>query len=297
MIRRATTIALAAAGSAAILALAPALAASAASIPLVSNSAGLAGFYGNDDNHTHYRYVQTVVTASQDLVNLNGNASQTGGGNRQGGVGVELCDPNDFGQTGDLSGDFAAQIALSWVGPAATGHFEVRYNVGFFMPSADPCVQNGFTQFQFQNGQPLALTGINPGDVLSLAIYYTPGGHHFHQISFGVCDQTNDTCRQAYNTSPVAVNFWEFGIGGFADSVTLTGGPVNQSETFSDNDVTCYSCTHSVPINDVKPVNTLGVGGLTEAQYTNTTGQVELSPLDSLASNSSFTLWEGSTSP
>jgi hypothetical protein len=290
---------LAAAGSVAILAGGMALAgsASAASLPscatgvnCVDNSAGLAGYYGADDNHTHYRYVQTVVSATPQLVNLNGNDSN----NFQGGVGVELCDPNDFGyQTGDLSGDFAAQIALSYT----SSGYEVRYNVGFFAPAADPCVSNGFTQLQFQHGQPLIESGINPGDTLSLAIYYTPGGRHFHQISFGVCDENTGICRQAYNNSPVAVNFWEFGIGGFANSVTVTGGAINPSESFADNDVTCYSCTHSVPINDVQPVNTLGVGGLTEAQWVNLTSQPQLTPKDSLEANSSFTLYEGSTSP
>jgi hypothetical protein len=289
---------LAAAGSVAILAGGMALAgsASAASLPscatgakCVDNAAGLAGYYGADDNHTHYRYVQTVVSATPQLVNLNGNYS----GYHQGAVGVELCDPNDFGQTGDLSGDFAAQISLGYT----TAGYEVRYNVGFFAPTADPCVDSGFTTFQFQNGQPLLLTGINPGDTLSLAIYYTPGGRHFHQISFGVCDEQTGICRQAYNESPVAVNFWEFGIGGFANHVTLTGGAINPSESFADNEVTCYSCTHMVPINDVQPVNTLGVGGLTEAQYVNLTSQPELTPKDSLASDSSFELWEGSTSP
>ena len=293
---------LAAVGSVAILAGGMALAgsASAASLPSCangvkcqSNAAGEAGYFGADDNHTHYRYVQTEVVATQSLVNLNGLDSTT----HQGGVGVELCDPNDFGITnGDISGDLAAQLFL---GHTASG-FQVRFRVGFFSKNADPCIQNGFTNpnFTFSQGQPLMESGVNPGDELTLAIWYdpNPGDHHFHQISFGVCDVTTDTCRQAYSATPFQAQFFEFGIGAFTHNVQLTGGAINPSESFASNDVTCYSCAHPVPITSVSPVNATGTGGLEEAQFVNSTGQVELSPLDSLAANSNFKLWEGSTS-
>jgi hypothetical protein len=294
LIRSVTNI-LAAAGSVAILAggmaLAGAGSASAAALPSCAsglhcqnNTAGVAGYYGADDNHTHYRYVQTEVTATPQLVNLNGQ----GAGGKPGQVGVELCDPN----TG-----FAAQLSLGFI----NGKLEARYRVGvFFTPNSDQCVENGFTNFNFADGQPLFNTStqntISFGDQLTLAIYYTPGGRHFHQISFGVCDATAGVCRQAYNNSPVAVNFFEFGIGAFANNQALTAGAVNPLDTFSLDEVTCYSCKSMVPISTVAPVNPTGTGGLTETRFVNSSSQVTMSPNDSL-SGSTFSIWNGSTSP
>jgi len=280
---------LAAAGSVALLAggmaLAGAGSAGAATLPSCAagfhcqdNSAGLAGYYGADDNHTHFRYVTTEVTATPQLVHLNGDTLA-----RTGQVGVELCDPNS---------GFAAQLSLGFV----NGAYQARYRVGFFLQNApDQCVQNGFTNFNFQSGTPLALNGISTGDQLTLAVYYTPSGRHFHQISFGICDVTADVCRQAYNTSPVAVQFFEFGIGAMANNQRLTAPANNPLETFGSSQVTCYSCKGPVPISSVAPVNATNTGGLFETQFVNSSTQVTMSPNDSL-SGSSFEIWNGSTS-
>ena len=295
MIRRARYI-LAAAGTVAVLAGGMALAgagtASAATFPSCatgvrcsSNSAGSAGYYGADDNHTHYRYVQTVTTAAPQLVNLNGEARNAGQlSNYQGSVGVELCDPNI---------GFAAQISL---GSTTTG-YQVRYRVGFFTtPQADPCIQNGFVNFAFSQGTPLGLNTISTNDQIALAIWYAPAGPFFHHISFSVCDITSQVCRQAYTSGPFNLNFWEFGIGAIANHVHLTGGAINPVVAMTDNEVTCYSCSHAVPISEVTPVNPFGIGGLWESQFVNLSSQVQLSPNDSLASNGNFKLWSGSTS-
>lgn len=291
MIRRARNI-LAAAGTAAILAggiaLAGAGAASAQTLPscaggvnCTSSAYGTGGYYGADDNHTHYRFVQTVTVATPQLVNLNGT------GDNEGAVGVGLCDPN----TGQ-----AAQISLGYNG---TG-YQVAYTVGrYFTDTADPCVQNVFAHINpFKSGTLLDIPGVSQGDKIYLAVYYTPGGRHEHQISFGACDITSGVCRQAYSNSRYSLNFWEFGIGAFSNDQFLTAPALNLLDSFSSNQVTCYICSHSVPITSVSPVNAFNIGGLYEAQFTNVSSQVTLSPNDSLSlATDDFTLYNGSTSP
>lgn len=299
MIRKASTM-LAAAGSVAFLVGSMGLtgSASAATLPScatgyhctnpnptapgqIYENGGTAGYYGADDNHTHYRFVQTTVTATPQLVDVNGPGSSLA---YPATVGVELCDPNS---------GITAQISLFNVG----GVYKVAYIVGKGHRAADRCVQDNFlngTGTIFKAGTPLGLNGISAGDKIYLAIYYTPGGRHQHQLSFGVCDETTGVCRQAYTTSRYQLEFWEFGIGTFAPLSVLTGGAVNEFETFSTDIVTCYSCTTQVPISSVSPVGNLG-GGLYEAEFSNSSSQVVMSPNDTL-SGASFNMYNGSTS-
>ena len=301
MIRRARYL-VAAAGSAAILAgvmtLAGATAAMAqAPAPSCANgvrctnngqapSQGVAGYYGADDFHTHYRYVQTIVTATPQLVNLNGNYSA----NHQGAVGVELCDPT----TGK-----AAQMSLGFTKTlVGTPQYVLRWGVGSFGPSnsftSDPCIQTGFVHaFPFKSG---VFTGINPGDQILLAIFYSNSGYHHHQISFGACDITQGICRPVWSGSVWSLNLTEFGIGAFSAHNNVQGGAINEFETFSSNAVTCYSCPGPVAITTVQPVNPFNAGGLYEAQFVNASSQVQMSPLDSLTPTS-FSMWNGSTGP
>ena len=289
MIRRARYI-LAAAGTAAVLAggmsLAGAGAASALAPPLcpgthcATNAVGLGGYYGADDNHTHYRYVQTVTTAAPQLIALNGV-----GAGSVAGVGVELCDPNI---------GFAAQLGVANI----AGTWEVAYLAGFFKAAADPCVQNGLINgIVFSAGTPLGLNTVSTGDQLALAIWYAPAGPFFHHLSFSVCDITAGVCRQAYTTGPFNLNFWEFGIGAAANTVALTAPANNLLDSFSSNEVTCYSCSGPVPITAVTPVNPFGIGGLTQAQFANVSSQIILSPNNSLTAGNQFSLWNGSTTP
>ena len=288
MIRRARNI-LVAAGSAAILAggmsLAGAGAASAASLPIcpgshcTTDSVGMAGYYGADDNHTHYRYVQTVTVAAPTLIDLNGVGAGTIGG-----VGVGLCDPNI---------GFAAQLGVAFY----AGAFHVNYLIGFYNPQPDPCVQNGIINTVFKFGSPLGLNGVSAGDELQLAIWYAPSGHFFHHFVFSVCDVTSQVCRQAETHGPFNLNLWEFGIGAVANNVSLTAPADNPLDTFSSNMVTCYTCSHMVPITAVSPVNPFGIGGLTQAQFANISSQIVMSPNNSLASNNEFTVYNGSTTP
>jgi hypothetical protein len=253
----------------------------------VVQNGGVAGYYGADDNHTHYRFVQTTVTATPQLVDLNGPLSS---GFYPATVGDELCDPND---------GVYAQISLGFVDGAG---YEVAYEVGRYSPkTADPCIQNNFQNDTvlknsiFKSGSLLEHIGINQGDSVYLGIYYTPGGRHEHQLSFGACDITNGNCRQAYTTSRYQLEFWEFGIGSFTPLSVLGAPAANKFETFSSDDVTCYSCGHMVPISSVSPVNPFGAGGLYEAQTDNSSSQTVLSPNDTLAGDT-FNEYNGSTS-
>ena len=304
MIRRARYL-VAAAGSAAILAgvmtLAGATAAMAqAPLPSCANgvrctnnsgnvytntfSHGLAGYYGADDLGTHYRYVQTIVTATPGLKNLNGFGPADP--NREGGVGVSLC---------DVSSGKAAQVSLQYT--VANG-YELKWAVGSFGPSGsfakDPCIQTGFLHPQFFHGFG-TIKGVNPGDKILLAIYYsTPNGPLFHQFSFGAIDITQGIVRQAWSGGKFNLSLTEFGIGAFSAHNFIQGGAINPLDTFAANAVTCYSCPGAVPITSVQPVNPFLAGGLYEAQFTNTSGQVQMSPLDSLTPTS-FNMWSGST--
>jgi hypothetical protein len=298
---RSVTNMLAAAGSVAVLAGGMALtggAASAATLPSclgtgyhctnsvaapgsIFENGGTGGYYGADDNHTHYRFVQTVVTASPQLVDVNGPVSSLA---YPATVGVELCDPNS---------GITAQISLFYY----HGSYDVAYVVGKGHRAADRCIQDNFingTGTIFKAGTPLGLNGISTGDKIYLAIYYTPGGRHQHQLSFGVCDETTGVCRQAYTSSRFQLEFWEFGIGTFVPLSVLTGGAVNEFETFSSDIVTCYSCTTQVPISSVSAVGGLG-GGLYEAEFSNSSSQLVMSPNDTL-SGSTFNMYNGSTS-
>jgi len=249
--------------------------------PSLTEPGGVAGYYGADDNHTHYRFVQTTVVAAPQLVDLNGPGSSAF---YPATVGADLCDPND---------GITAQISLGFW----NGKYQVGYYVGRGHSAADPCTQDNFvagTINVFRVGTLLGLNGISAGDKVYLGIYYTPSGRHLHQLSFGACDITTGICRQAYTTQRT-LEFWEFGVGTFLPLSVLTGGAVNQFETFSATDVTCYACPHYVPISSVSPVNPFGAGGLYESQTANSSSQVVLSPKDTL-SGDTFTMWNGSTS-
>ena len=111
-----------------------------------------------------------------------------------------------------------------------------------------------------------------------------------------MCDVTQGWCRQSWSTFTTQQEYFEFGIGALSNAATITGGAINPLETFTLNRVTCYACAASVPITDVK--GRWGPGGLAEAQFVNTTDQVQMGPLDSLStSTDTFSLLEGSTSP
>jgi hypothetical protein len=245
-------------------------------------SHGIAGYYGADDLHTHYRFVSTVVTATPGLINLNGFAGKTPV--HEGGVGVSLCDPTS-GQ--------AAQVSLGYDGT----QYLLRWAVGTFGPSgsftSDPCIQVGFLHPQFFHGFG-TIKGVNPGDQVYLAIYYSTNGPFFHQFSFGAIDITQGIVRQAWSGGKFNLSLTEFGIGAFSGHNFIQGGAINPLDTFTNNYVTCYSCPGAVPITSVQPVNPFNAGGLYEAQFTNTSGQVQISPLDSLTPTL-FKEWSGST--
>ena len=300
MIRRARYI-LAAAGTTAILAggmtLAGAGAASAQTLPscasgvnCASNFAGAAGYNGADDNHTHYRYVQTETTAAPQLVNLNGT------GDNLGSTGVSLCDEN----TGEV-----AQLSLGYNTGTPHGSlplgFHVGYRVGrFTLGAAEPCVQNAGMHIHgapFNKGNLLQFTGITQGDKIFLSISYSTSRSGRHaSIHFVAIDITAGVVRSA-TVSVSPKSFTEFGIGAFTANQQLTAPANNPLAAFALNQVACYGCANPVPITSVSPVNPFNIGGLYESQLINGSSQVTMSPLDSLAvSTDEFGIQNGSTS-
>ena len=309
MIRRARHL-LAAAGSVALLAggmaLAGATASSAVTVPACDaatqvncftsvappgssgQNGGIAGYYGADDGATQYRWVQTVVNATPQLVDLNG----IGGG--QATTGVELCDPNS---------GVAIKLSLGFYDPANA--YRIAFLIGRFptghQPGAlpDPCIQSNFQTSGniFHIGTLLGLYTINPGDQIFMSISYRNGPHHSHSVLFTACDQQNGACRQA--TRDVrSLSLYEFGIGTFQPASVLTAGAVNQFQHFSSSYIACYSCAAPVHISQVQSVGPFGIGGLWEAQFANSSSQVVMSPKDTLGqpTGGSFSLFNGSTS-
>jgi hypothetical protein len=264
------------------------LPANAASLPSCANNVsctnnttfGEAGYYGSDDNHTHYRFTETTVTASASLKNLNG-LTQTSPDN-EGAVGTELCDPN----TGDV-----AQIGLFW--DYTTSSYRVAYAEGTFssLTAEDPCIDDGFENPAIESADTLLGNfTINQGDKVYVGVYYSPSRHHY--LEFGACDITQDVCRQA-QVSTGSQEYWEFGTGALTNNGTLTAPASNLLAAFTGSEVTTYSGKGPISISDVAGYN--GLGGLTEAQFDNASSQVVMSPNDSL-SGSTFSLFEGSTS-
>jgi hypothetical protein len=277
------------------MALAGAGAASAATLPscaggvnCASNFTGAAGYNGADDNHTHYRYVQTETTAAPQLTNLNGF------GDNLGSTGVSLCDQNSGA---------VAQLSLGWNTGTPPGSLPLGFHVGFVvghftLGAAEPCVQNAGMHIHgapFLKGNLLQFTGISAGDKIFLSIAYNQGDHP--TIHFVAIDITSSVVRSA-TVHVFAKSFTEFGIGAFTEKQGLTAPPNNPLAAFLINQVACYSCAHQVNITTVSPVNPFNIGGLYESQLINGSFQPTMSPLDSLAvSTDAFGVQNGSTSP
>jgi hypothetical protein len=311
-VRRKVTWALAAAASAVLLAglafTAPA-SASQSAIRIQNNTAsltgaGVSGYGFADDNQTHFRYTQTTVVATPQLVQLNGTLAST-----EGSVGTELCDPNI---------GYAAQVGLLWDPNGAAlgvGSYRVFWAIGHFasIAFADPCSQAGFVKLLNNSGPHSSLAcptlfdcgsfnmAISQGDSVQLAIWYAPGHHlYLHQVSFSAADSNPVTgvARQAYSYGKYQLNFWEFGDGAVNNNAVLTAPALNPLDTFSNDVVTCYSCTVQAPLGNVQSVT--GFGGLTEYNYVNSSAQTIMSPNGTLAPYPSavkaFSLFNGSTS-
>jgi hypothetical protein len=245
----------------------------------VGGNGGTAGYYGADDNHTHYRFVSTVTVATPQLVLLNGF-------DFSGSTGVTLCDPN----TGQV-----AQLSLYSGGP---GVYEVFWVTGKFLTSpSEPCVQNGNAFGKINKfGTILLNTGISTNDKLQLQISYSVSGPNKNRLTFSACDITSSVCRQAQVNSKTR-SYWESGIGVFSGVQQLTAPANNFLDANAFNQVQCYSCAAAVPITSIAPVNPFGIGGLYEAQLINFSSQVTMSPNDSLSeSTDGFGVWNGSTS-
>jgi hypothetical protein len=262
--------------------------ANAATIPNInvtvgSSAGGVAGYYGADDGHTHWRYVQTVVTASPTLENLNGVSSST-----LGAVGATLCNENT-GQD--------AQIGLY----DNAGVYGVAYDAGTVSTSYDdPCIDAGLINPNITSAPQLLghLTGgISAGDKILVSIYYDPtsSGFGHHALQFSATDLTKVNEHRSATLTIPAVSFTEYGIGVVSDAATVTAALNNNLEAFSSSDVNFYSATKpAFPISQEKAY--YGYGGLSQVQYVNTSDQPEISPNGSL-SGASFTVFEGSTTP
>jgi hypothetical protein len=260
----------------------------AATIPLINvtvgdSAGGVAGYYSADDGHTNWRYVQTTVTASPTLENLNGVSSST-----LGAVGTTLCNENNGDDT---------QIGLYDNG----GVYGVAYDAGTVSTSYDdPCIDAGLINPNITSAPQLLghLTGgISAGDKILVSIYYDPtsSGHGKHELQFCATDLTKVNEHRCATLSVGAVDFTEFGIGVVSDASTVTAALNNNLEEFTGSAVNFYSSTKPAePLTQTKAY--YGYGGLSQVQYVNSSDQPEISPNGSLTSTA-FTVYEGSTTP
>jgi hypothetical protein len=255
-------------------------------IGTIFQGGGVGGYYGADDGHTQFRYVQSVVTATPELVDLNGPAANIFPAT----TGVELCDPNN---------GVAIKLSLGFLD--TTGTYRVAYQIGQFPVGVtmDPCIQTNFhtSGSIFHFGTLLGAFPITAGDQVFLSISYQSGAHHSHSVLFTACDSNNLACRQASH-SVRSLSLYEFGIGTFTPANVLTGGAINFFQHFSSSYIACYSCAGPVHISQVQSVGPFGAGGLWEAQFANSSSQVTMSPNDTLGqpTGGSFSMYNGSTS-
>jgi hypothetical protein len=254
-------------------------------IGTIFQGGGVGGYTGLEDGHTHYRWVQTVVNASPQLVDLNGPASLIFPAT----TGIQLCDPNN---------GLAIKMSLGFVN--TLGQYRVAFLIGRFPTNtADPCIQSNFhtSGSIFRFGTLLQNFNIGTGDQVFMSISYTNPNGPTHQLIFNACDQQNLACRHA-TLRTRALDLTEFGIGTFTPANVLTGGAVNLFQHFSSSYIACYSCAAPVHISTVQSLGPFGNGGLWEAQFANSSSQVTMSPNDTLGqpTGGSFSMFNGSTS-
>lgn len=241
-----------------------------AGIGITDNTAGVAGYYVNDNGHTRIRDVQADATVVPQIKFLNGPGGQ-------GAVGVELCDPNS---------GFAAQLGVWW--NAGLSRYQVVYATGTLnLALADPCIMTGLITPTPQ--QLLSTFTIGQGDHLHFEIFYNRLSHWLH---FNTCDFTLDVCRQA----AVHVGFRQFfeaGIGAVSNAQMLTAPANIFLDSLTSTRFNYYSST--------RQWNSIYVPAhwqLKEARWVNASSQVVMSPDESLnAAGNAFSLFEGSTSP
>lgn len=231
------------------------------------NTAGVAGYYANDNGHTRFRDVQADTTVVPQIKNLNGTSN--------GALGVELCDPNS---------GYAAQLGVWWNGTK----YQVVYATGTLnLALADPCIMTGLITPTPQ--QLLSSFTIGQGDHLHFEIYYNRVSHWLH---FNVCDTTLDVCRQATVFAGWR-QFFEAGIGAVSNANLLTAPANILLDTFTGTKFNYYSSTRTW--------NSILVPAhwqLKEARFVNASDQVVMSPDETLnAGGTAFALEEGSTSP
>jgi hypothetical protein len=260
--------------------------ANAATIPIInvsvgSSAGGVSGYYGADDGHSNWRYVETEVTASPTLENLNG-----AGPGELGAVGATLGNENTGAD---------AQIGLY----DNNGKYGVAYDSGTVSTSFDdPIIEAGLINSDILSApQLLGNTTIHAGDKILVSIYYNPtsSGHGKHELQFSATDVTQTNEHRSAMVSIGTTFFTEWGIGVVSDAGDVTAALNNNLETFSMSNVTFYSSNKgSEPIIDATKYYAAGDGGLSQVQYVNTSDQPEISPNSSLATNV-FTVFEGST--
>lgn len=241
-----------------------------AGVGVSQNSAGEAGYYANDNGQTRFRDVRAQLNVTNQIKNLNGSV------NNLGGVGVELCDPNNGN---------SAQLGVQWNGTA----FVVQWGWGALGNMSDPCIQSGLVS----NPTPLSPLAIHPvtGDHLQFEIFYQPVGHH-HFIIFNVCDTTQDVCRQA-QIHVQAQNFYEAGVGVVSNNaVQLTAPALNQLVSFTNCAFNYYSSR-----TNFSSIFVPAHWELKRADWVNSSDQVIMSSNGSLdGGGHSFTMFNGSTS-
>jgi hypothetical protein len=260
---------------------------------------GEAGILLAEDNHTHYRYVQSVTEARTVLGSLNNTSVSP---TIDGAQGSELCDPN----TG-----FVAQVGLFYDG--ANGKYYIAYADGYFNSDGvnedtDVCASGGLLDTITEDGtlNPTlspADVGVPQGDSTGLdtvehsglipvsvttgqnvltSVYYDRHGH----ISFGVANEKTGWARspQVKTAKP---EFWEAGAGAFTPTITTNAFDAITPILVSNVLVNFYSSVKpAYPIYTETPY--FGVGGVVAVSAA--TNTATLSPVE--VTTSSFTLTE-----
>jgi hypothetical protein len=269
----------------------------------VSAPGAAAGVLAANDGHTRYRFIQTNFKVSDQFIDLNGTGLN-------GAVGIEECDPNiayaaQFGIAPDPNNAGAETPFVAqgfWNG--TTGDPCINHTPLVPAPSSAPGVcpptpgGHGSILGTSPNVYCKSFAAVGIGDQLTdFAIYYTPGGGHVHQVSFGFCDVTQGNCRQAYAPGAVNLNFWELGIGVFSGQQGIGAPPSIPVVAFTQTSMNCYACKAAFrPISVIQPVNSSGVGGIENVQDVNGSGQAVIGPNNSLDLSGNLTIFNGSTS-
>lgn len=225
--------ALAVTGAAALTLLASGAAQAVIDPNVTQNPVGEAGYVVNNTNW-HIRFATARFTVTAAMKDLNSTALPAGGSGSTsgGGIGTELCD-NNTGATAQvgLVYDAKAYDSHGATDGAGTG-FQLAAQFGYLeanpfniggggIGNGDPCISGGLISQSPITG-PFAMSTpvyfhldgitINPGDVVNVSVYYSPGAR-FRTVKFVVTDVTQDVTNQFTTPFIGWQTFYEAAVG------------------------------------------------------------------------------------